>query len=181
MFCDISNFTTISEFLPPEKTVHLLNKYFKKIHEIVVKHGGIINKFIGDAALIIFCLEPCSPQNSVNESVSAALEIIEETNKIKTDKHHNLETTIGINYGNVGAGLIGAPDRYEYTVIGDGVNIASRLEGAWFDDSVYAITISEDVFNNVSEKTKTLFKYLGQKSLKGKKKKIKAYGAFKVK
>jgi|SaaInlLV_10m_DNA_2_1039722.scaffolds.fasta_scaffold00054_48 adenylate cyclase len=175
LFCDICHFSYISEKFPPKTIVHALNKYFKKIHEIASRHHGCINKFIGDAAMIIFASTGKGEKGSSEKSVLAALEIIKETKKIKLPNGTSLLTSVGINYGNVIAGLIGAPERYEYTVIGDVVNIASRLEG--LSKQLHnALTISDGVYNNLTPKTKTLFRNLGTQCLKGKVHPVRTFG-----
>jgi adenylate cyclase len=176
LFCDICHFSYISEKFPPQIIVNALNDYFKKVYEIASCHNGLINKFIGDAAMIIFSSNKKGEQSSSEQAVLTALEIIKETKKIKLPNGSSLITSVGINYGNVIEGLVGAPERYEYTVIGDVVNIASRLEGL-SKQLLTAITISESVLDNLTPKTQKLFRNLGTQCLKGKIHPVKTFGA----
>src|SRR5690606_26473789 len=118
---DIANYTTISESLSPEEVVRMLNEYFSVLVEIIQRHKGVVNKFIGDAVFAMFNVPLDDPDHAVN-AIKAALEI-EQITKSRTFGNGSLLTTrIGINSGSVVAGNIGSADRLEYTLIGDEVN-----------------------------------------------------------
>ncbi len=127
LFCDIRNFTRISESLEPQEIIHLLNDYYSKMAQIVTCNNGSIDKFIGDAILAVFTSK--EPSAAVNNAVRAAFQMLEKTNTIKLSDGATLTNGIGISFGEVVAGVIGSRNRYEYTVLGDPVNVASRLEG----------------------------------------------------
>ncbi len=129
MFTDIENYTTITEDMQPEQVVEMLNEYFTGMVSIIRKHKGVVNKFIGDAVMAFFNA-PADDDDHADNAVKAALEMNEY---VKTHRFLNgtkeLRTRIGINTDQIVVGSIGSKDRLEYTVIGDGVNVSSRLEG----------------------------------------------------
>jgi len=127
LFTDIAGYTTISESLTPQEVVEMLNDYFSQVVDVVVKHKGIVNKFIGDAIMAFFNVPLKDPEHAQN-AVRAALEIERLSNERRFGKGVRLKTRVGVNTGIVVAGSIGSEDRLEYTVIGDAVNVAARLE-----------------------------------------------------
>jgi class 3 adenylate cyclase len=126
-FTDIENYTGICENLKPTEVVKILNEYFTKVVEIISEHGGIVNKFVGDSVFALFNV-PIADKNHATNSIRAALKIAEYSDQKEYLDGIKLQTRIGINTAPVIVGNIGSKDRLEYTVIGDGVNIASRLE-----------------------------------------------------
>ena len=132
MFCDIRGFTTLSEKMPPEKIVSLLNEYFTGLETCVARHGGVINKYIGDAIMVLFGA-PIPSAAHAQDALLAALDMraaLAQMNKGWTERGlPEIHFGIGIHSGPVLAGNIGAANRMEYTVIGDTVNTASRIEG----------------------------------------------------
>jgi adenylate cyclase len=129
LFVDIRGFTTLSEDKEPEIIVELLNDYFPRVTDIVVKHGGHINKFVGDAAMAVFGTPVPNPQHA-EAAVRAALDIQREIARLDPKKKLEvvgIQVGIGINSGAMIAGNLGSRRRMEYTVIGDNVNVASRL------------------------------------------------------
>lgn len=131
MFADVVGFTSLAEQKDPEFVVSILNELFTLVTEIVFRHGGIIDKFIGDAVMAVFGV-PTENADHAKNALLAAEEIqrwMEVGNaKWKNDLGRELQMSIGINSGTVVAGNIGSEKRMEYTVIGDSVNIAARLE-----------------------------------------------------
>jgi class 3 adenylate cyclase len=131
LFMDIRNFTAISSDLPPEILVELVNTIFHSLQTSVAKHGGVIDKFLGDGALVTWGVFPSSPLNpeSVLQSVDSFLDKLSQINKSLIQKGMTpLEVGFGIEKGPVIAGNIGSSERMEFTVIGSTVNIASRLQ-----------------------------------------------------
>lgn len=132
LFTDIRGFTTLSEELPPEKIVEILNEFFSRVTDVIFDHGGTLDKFIGDAAMAVFGA-PISKGNDAANAVRAAIDVqrlIVELNRDAADRGHpEIRVGIGINTGLVTAGNIGSTKRLDYTVIGDPVNTASRLCG----------------------------------------------------
>jgi adenylate cyclase len=130
-FCDLQNFTNISEELNPKQLNKLLNEYFTSMTEILFKHGGTIDKYIGDA-IMAFWNAPTEQAEHAQRSVEAALEMSQaiQTLAEKFISHGwpRLSMGIGINTGRANVGNMGSKYRMTYTAIGDAVNLASRIE-----------------------------------------------------
>ena len=127
LYTDIQGFTTVCERLSPEDVVALLNEYFSLIVGFINRHGGVVNQFQGDALLVTFNV-PVENPNHAKDAIRAALEIEEALEGHIFTGDIELVTRIGINTGRVVAGAVGADERLNYTVHGDAVNIAARLE-----------------------------------------------------
>jgi class 3 adenylate cyclase len=126
LYTDIESFTSIAESVPPKQVVQMLNEYFPAVIEPITRYGGVVNQFQGDAMLVTFNI-PIQDSQHADHAVNAALEI-QELLKGTTFAGVTLRTRIGINTGEVIAGNVGAGDRINYTVHGDAVNLAARLE-----------------------------------------------------
>lgn len=129
LFSDIRNFTTMSEQMSPEEVVSMLNSYFSYITEPVMENHGVINKFIGDAVMAIFTPHLGS-ENHVEDAINAALGMRQRLAELNASGRLKMPVRfgVGLNTGNLVAGNIGTEKRFEYTVIGDTVNVASRME-----------------------------------------------------
>lgn len=127
LFTDIENYTNLSENLDPKTTIKLLNEYYDALINIVKQSGGTVNKFIGDAIMVIFNA-PLDDADHIYNAVQCGKDIINITSRTLFGDNILLKTRVGINSGYVIAGRLGGKDRYEYTVIGDTVNLAQRLE-----------------------------------------------------
>ncbi|MDD3001431.1 MAG: adenylate/guanylate cyclase domain-containing protein [Candidatus Riflebacteria bacterium] len=129
LFSDIRNFTSMSESMSPEEVVTMLNTYFAYITEPIMANRGVINKFIGDAVMAVFTPHLGS-ENHVEDALKAAIEMREKLANLNNSKKLKVEIKfgIGLNTGPLIAGNIGTEKRFEYTVIGDTVNVASRME-----------------------------------------------------
>jgi adenylate cyclase len=152
MFTDIRNFTTFSEKLPPDEIVETLNAYFSPMVDVVQAHGGIVDKYIGDAIMAFFGA-PVKHDNDALQAVRCGfgmLEALAAFNARQT-QHGRMPFSVGIgvNFGEVTVGNIGSEKKMDYTVIGDMVNLASRLEGL---TKLYRVPflVSESVYRLVA-------------------------------
>jgi adenylate cyclase len=130
LFADIRNFTGLSETLPPEKIVEILNEYFTRVTDVIFDYGGTLDKYLGDGVMAVFGA-PISKGNDAASAVRSAIAIQRLVSEMNRDAAARgwprLGVGIGVNTGVVTAGNIGSPRRIDYTVIGDPVNVASRL------------------------------------------------------
>jgi adenylate cyclase len=153
LFSDIRDFTTISEKMMPDDLVNSLNRYFTVMVDIIMSHGGIVDKYIGDAIMAFFGA-PIKHEDDAMQSVLAGLEMVEALEGFNKSQaaagKPTFRTGVGINYGVVTVGNIGTEKKMDYTVIGDMVNLASRLEG---QTKMYhqSIIISESLQMKVKE------------------------------
>ncbi len=155
MICDIRNFTNISEGNKPEDVVGFLNTYFTEMVDIIKSHGGSIDKFMGDAIMALFGA-PVSYEDNAQRAVEAALDMIKKVPEIDSSRlilpegYDKISIGIGIHYGEAIFGSIGCSDKRDYTVIGDTVNLASRLEGL---TKMYGkkIIVSDSVAGDLNE------------------------------
>ncbi len=131
LFSDLRQFTSLSEGLPPQEMLGILNNYFTRMAAIVEKHGGVVDKYVGDALMALFGAPLVNPDDA-DRALQAALDMLEALDELNLQwKERDLPTIglgIGINTDIVVAGNMGSATRLNYTVIGDGVNLASRLE-----------------------------------------------------
>jgi adenylate cyclase len=127
MFVDFRSFTAAARSRSPQDVVDRLDGAFAVLVEILDRHGGIVNKFLGDGFLALFGA-PFEAADAAHRAVDAAREMLDAMNSINAASSWPLQIGIGIHFGEVVAGNIGSPRRKEYTVIGDTVNFAARLE-----------------------------------------------------
>ena len=127
VFIDLVSFTTLAEQLSPEKLIATLNEYFRLISEPIERYKGVISQFQGDAILASFNL-PGKDEDHASGAVSAALEIQQLLSEYRFAEGLQLSVRVGINTGSVVGGFVGTPERLTYTVYGDNVNIAARLQ-----------------------------------------------------
>lgn len=131
MFCDIVGFTTICQHATPQAVGDMLNDFFGRMGEVIFEHDGTLDKFIGDAILAVFGA-PLDQPDHATRAVSAALAMRKELAKANAERPPDraLRMRIAMNSGLALTGDIGSPKRREFTVLGDVVNTASRIEGA---------------------------------------------------
>jgi adenylate cyclase len=130
LFSDIRGFTTLAARLTPVETARLLTEYFSEMAECVFRHGGTLDKFIGDEVMAQWGA-PISEHDDADRALAAALDMIAALQRLNANwlsqGRPRLQVGIGINFGEVFAGYLGSERRLEYTVIGDTVNTAKRL------------------------------------------------------
>ena len=177
LFSDIRSFTNISEKNKPDVLVAFLNRYFSTMVEIIKKNGGTIDKFIGDAIMAEFGT-PVSYKDNCARAVKAAYEMREalttiEMGDLVLPEGMTFNIGIGIHYGDVIVGSIGSKDKTDYSVIGDNVNLASRLEGL---TKTYGtqILVSGSVKDDAGD-DKFFFRHLDNVRVKGKKNAVPIY------
>jgi len=171
LFCDICGFTGLSERIGPETLAQILNDYFNVMSQIIFEHKGTVDKFIGDALMAIFGA-PISYGNDPELAVRASIAMLEKMEELRSglEESQRFQVRIGINTGTVVAGYFGSDQRIEYTVLGDAVNVASRLQAMAPPGSIW-------IGENTYQKIKGLFrvKELDTLPLRGKKQKIRIY------
>jgi adenylate cyclase len=132
-FSDIADFASLSEHMPPAQLVRFLNRYLSEMTDLLDRHGGFVDKYIGDAILAVFGAPVDDPDHALH-AVEAALacrnRLEEMSREFSQMVGRPLSARIGINSGQAIVGNIGSRRRFNYTVMGDAVNLASRLEGA---------------------------------------------------
>lgn len=175
LFSDIANFTTISEGLAPEELVAHLNEYLTSMTEVVFRHAGTLDKYIGDA-IIAFWGAPLELEDHGYRTCQAAMEMTRQLDKLNTkwteEKKPLLNFRIGINSGEMIVGNVGGKERFDYTVIGDNVNLASRLETA---NKVYGTRIMLSEFTYELVKGRVFARELDLIVVKGKTKPVKIF------
>ena len=180
LFADIRGFTSMSEKMTAEEVSVILNEYFSAIEPIITKYNGVINKFIGDAVMAIFG-DPIEDELHPMKAVLCANEMLKCVRKLRykwmDENKPDIEIGIGINTGEVFVGNIGSEKRLEYTVIGDTVNIASRIESY---NKVYKtkFLIGETTYEYVKNRVDVI--KIGGVTIRGKKKKMDIYEILRV-
>ena len=177
LFSDIRNFTSMSENMSPSEVIEFLNRYFSFITEPILQRQGVINKFIGDAVMVIF-----SPvfgndrycEQAVLTAVEMKKQLVLFNEKYPQYKH--VEFGVGIHAGLLVAGNVGVKERLEYTVLGDTVNLASRLEGKTRElgkDIIISHAVVKDLDEDMDDQI--TIEDVDVISVKGKEEKIKVY------
>jgi adenylate cyclase len=176
LFSDIRNFTGISETFSAEEVVSMLNDYFGRMMDPVFRYEGMLDKFMGDAMMAVFGA-PVAREDDATRAVMAALEmrrILSRYNRQRVARGlQPIETGIGITKGEAVTGNIGSEQRMEYTVIGDTVNVASRLEGLT-KNYEYKILINDRVYEDIKDKVACVD--LGFAQVKGKEEGVHIFG-----
>ena len=154
-FSDVRSFTTISESLSPEMLCELMNDYFTPMADIILRNKGVLDKYIGDAIMAFWGAPLALPQHA-DVACMAAIEMLFALDKLRVDLAKKgfpaIDIGIGLNTGLMSVGNMGSPQRFCYTVMGDAVNLGSRLEGATKDYGI-KIMISESTHRKLTNKT----------------------------
>ena len=180
LFSDIRGFTSLSEKMSAEEVSVILNEYFSEMEPIIRKYNGVINKFIGDAVMAIFG-EPIQDINHPQNAVKCAYDMLKKVEYLREkwlfEGKPKIEIGIGINTGEVFIGNIGTETRMEYTVIGDTVNLASRIESY---NKVYKtnLLVSSTTYNYISEIADVI--KIKEVQIRGKAKKMDIYEVLRI-
>jgi len=178
LFSDIRDFTACCEESPPEDIVARLNEYFQEMVEAIGEHGGVVDKFIGDAVMAVFggVLELDDPGVAAVKAAKGMRQRLARLNEQwKREDRPGFENGIGLHFGEVIQGSIGAERRKDFTVIGDAVNIASRLEGLTRKTG-HAIIVSEALHARLPEVMQSTCTKLGSFPLKGRNAPVRVWG-----
>lgn len=167
LFCDIRGFTTLSETLSPSDLGNFMNAYLTRMSRIIIQNKGTVDKFIGDAVMA-FWGAPNHVENHALSAVKTAIEmkneLIAAADELKLENIPNISVGIGINTGLMSVGNFGSKERFDYTVMGDNVNLASRLEGA---NKNYGTTILISDITRKAVETQYFCRYIDKVQVKG--------------
>jgi adenylate cyclase len=177
LFSDLRSFTTMSEKMAPADMLALLNRYLDRMSTIIEKHGGVIDKYIGDAIMALFGAPVADPE-APGRAIAAAREMAQALDilnrELVAEGRPTLAFGIGINTARVIAGNMGSKTRLNYTVIGDGVNLASRLEGLTKEEAYRTlIIVSEATLRAMPNPPPA--RELGEVKVKGKSEAVKIF------
>lgn len=171
LFSDIRGYTHIAEKLTPQENFEFINEYLKLIAPIIKKHGGFIDKYIGDGLMALF-------PNQATKALQAALEILEQLKQEHTENAYSLfaelKIGIGLNTGKVVIGIVGEENRLDATVIGDAVNTAARIESLTRELNT-DLLLAASTYNALTDEEKKRMNFAGEFTLKGKQEKVGIY------
>jgi len=175
LFSDIRGFTTVSEKLIPEELVHLLNEYLTAMTDVVFRYDGLLDKYMGDAIMAVFGA-PLDQPDHPERACKTALGMMEELKRLQKkwgeEGRPVLDIGIGINSGDMVVGNMGSQMRFDYTVMGDSVNLASRLEGI---NKEYGTNVVISEYTYAAVKEVMFCRELDSVRVKGKKLPVKIY------
>ncbi len=176
-FSDVRGFTTISEGLPPEKLVELMNDYLSPMTDIILRSGGVLDKYIGDA-IMAFWGAPIDRPDQADVAVQSVLRMIERLEDLRrvfpTKGFPVIDIGCGVNTGLMSVGNMGSADRFAYTVMGDAVNLGARLESITKEYGVRAI-LSHNTVAKLADPHAYLLREMDDIVVKGKKDPVKIY------
>jgi adenylate cyclase len=179
LFSDIRSYTTLTESQGAHEIVGMLNEYFSYMVDVIFEHQGILDKFIGDAIMAVFGAPFSRPDVDPVNAVSAGLDMIKELARYNRERVARgqiaIDAGVGISSGEVVCGNIGSEKRMDYTVIGDGVNLASRLEGA---TKMYGASLMVSEFTHAKTGGKFVTRELDVIQVKGKTKGVRIFEVF---
>jgi adenylate cyclase len=175
MFSDIRGFTSIAEKLSPEELVRLLNEYLTAMTDIVFKYDGLLDKYIGDAIMAVFGAPLEQPDHAMR-ACRTGIEMMAKLQQLRTkwsaEGRPDVNIGVGINSGDMVVGNMGSEMRFDYTVMGDSVNLASRLEGT---NKEYGTNIIISEFTHAIVKDEMYCRELDAVRVKGKKLPVRLY------
>lgn len=169
LFADVKGYTSLSESLDPEEVSFFISGLLRELGEVVYEYEGHVDKFIGDAIMALFGA-PIAHENDPERAVLAGLEMLDVVRRHNEREEFEIALRVGINLGEVVAGHVGRSDRSHYTVMGDTVNVASRLEGAAEPGTVL---VSHGIYERIADRYET--EEMPPLTLKGKSEPIRSY------
>jgi adenylate cyclase len=177
LFSDIRSFTTYSENHSPEETVNILKEYLTAMVNVIVENQGILDKFVGDEIMALFGTPLPLPNHALN-ACKVALQMREKMTELqekwRSEGKESFEIGIGVNTGSAVVGNLGSEQIFDYTAIGDTINLGARLESINKEyDTPKHIIISEFTYEHVKELVEV--RYLDEVKVKGKNKAVKIY------
>ncbi len=173
LFADLRGFTSLAETLPPEQAVELLNSFFTEMCRVIFRYNGMVNKYLGDGMLTVFGAPLATDDNAIR-AVECAMEMQSALTAASKEWQNQglpvIHMGIGVNSGEAIAGNVGSPERMEYTVIGDTVNVAARLTA---NAKPGEILLGDTTFQEIQGQIPT--ETLTPQPLKGKREPVKVY------
>jgi adenylate cyclase len=175
LFADIRKFTAFSESLPPYDVIHVLNRYFDQMGKVINRNGGYIDNYMGDGLMALFGVD--DPQDATLKAVRAGLGMLEAVEQLRAYLENvyamSFQIGIGVHYGEVVLGSIGAKDSRRMTAIGDAVNLASRIEQANKEYGTQLL-VSEHAYDEIRQQAR-VGREFADTAMKGKSGKYKLY------
>lgn len=169
LFSDLEDFTSFAESALPYDVIHVLDRYFNRMGEVVLRNGGLIDKYVGDGLMAIFGFEESDPKKKCESAVRAALEMLAELDRLNPYFERQFgrpfRSRIGVHFGRMIGGEFGHPSERRFTVLGDAVNVASRIE-AFNKRTKTSLLVSADVYEQVKGSATVGARCVGE--LKGK-------------
>lgn len=175
MFTDIRDFTTLSESMTPQDNFNFINAYLKRVSPVIRRHGGVVDKYIGDSIMSLF------KQNEVRRALDAILDVRREVASYNAHRHATgrraIQVGTGMHVGDLMLGIIGEEQRLQGTVISDAVNLASRLESL---TKIYGVStiISQETLDLVDDPSRYNTRFLDLVQVKGKRRPVLIYEMF---
>jgi adenylate cyclase len=173
LFSDIRGFTTFSEKLSPEELIQLINDYLTIMTDIILKNGGTVDKYIGDA-IMAFWNAPISQENHRQLALKTCLEMEAALGEFNLKINEPIKIGVSLNTGEVIVGNVGSLNRFDYTILGDNVNLGSRLEGL---TKKYGVTLlaAQSAVKGLDSSSGMIYRLIDEVKVKGKNKAIKIY------
>lgn len=174
LFCDIRDFTTLSERMTPSENFNFLNSYLRQVTPIIRSHRGFVDKYIGDGIMALF---PESPRDAVDAAVEMQRQVAVYNHGRRMAGYTDIKTGIGLHTGELILGTIGEDERMQTTVISDAVNVASRIEGLTKTFGV-SLLVSGSVVSGLEEGHGHKLRHLGAVKAKGKMRSVEIFECF---
>ena len=150
LFCDIRGFTPLTEGMPPAEVINILNEHMTAITKVVYTHRGVVDKFVGDEIMVIFGAPRSYGDDTLN-AAKCALAMVGEREKLNDGGQYQIEIGLGLASGEMVAGNMGSEDRLNYTVLGEQVNLASRLCSTAGPMEVMIDSVMEERLRGIAE------------------------------